>query len=65
MLHVIEKIEGPWAVIEWGKDSFRIPKLLLPDNAKVGDKIRIEVELHGDANRLRRTSKTSLLVDDF
>ena len=65
MKHIIEKIEGPWAIIEWGKESFKIPKLLLPSNAKVGDKISIEIELHDDSNRLRRPSNFSSLLDDF
>lgn len=53
----IEKIEGQWAVIEWGKHSFKIPKSLLPDNAKAGDKVNIQVHLHADQGRLRREKK--------
>ena len=39
MFYVIEKIEGQWAIIEWGKDSFKITS---------------ELQLIGDADRLRR-----------
>lgn len=54
MFYVIEKIEGPWAIIELGKDNFRIPKSLLPSNAKQGDKIKIEIQLLSESARLRR-----------
>lgn len=54
MFYIIEKIDGPWATIELGKDNFRIPKSLLPSNAKQGDKIKIEVQLYNDSARLRR-----------
>lgn len=54
MFLVVEKIEGPWAIIEWGKDNFRIPKYLLPSSCKQGDKIKIEVQLLNESDRLRR-----------
>ncbi len=65
VLHVIEKIEGPWAVIEWGRDSFKIPKSILPGNARQGDKVRIEVHLYNDSGRLRRESNNLLVLNDF
>ncbi|MHB9093664.1 MAG: DUF3006 family protein [Eubacteriales bacterium] len=54
MFFVIEKIEGQWAIMEWGKDSFKIPKSLLPNNAKQGDKVKIELQLLNESDRLRR-----------
>lgn len=54
MFYIIEKIEGQWAIIEWGKDNFRIPKSLLPNSAKQGDKIKIELQLLTEMARLRR-----------
>jgi hypothetical protein len=54
MFYIIEGIDGPWAVIEFGKDNFRIPKSLLPSNAKQGDKIKIDIQLLSDSTRLRR-----------
>ena len=65
MKHIIEKIEGQWAFIEWGKESFKIPKLLLPGNAKAGDKISIEIVLHGNSNRLRRPSNFTSVLEDL
>ncbi len=53
MFHIIEKIEDEWAIIEWGKETFRIPKYLLPASAKHGDSIKIEVLLQRDDDRLR------------
>lgn len=62
MYLMIEDIEGPWAVIEWGKDSFKIPKLLLPGSAQKGDEICIEVFLNRDSSRLRRNSSARHFV---
>jgi hypothetical protein len=54
MILTIEKIEGPWAIIEWGKDVFQVPKYLLPGSARTGDEITIEIRMHGRGGRLRR-----------
>ncbi len=64
MYLLIEKIEGPWAVIEWGKDSFTIPKFLLPGNAQQGDKVKIEVQLYKESIRLRRERPAAISYDD-
>ncbi len=63
LLYVIEKIEGQWAFIEWGKDFFKIPKCLLPSSAQSGDKVKIEVHLHSDSGRLRRKRDVSIIVN--
>ena len=49
MYNIIEKIEGQWAIIEWGKDSFKIPKSMLPGNAKPP-----KLNLNKFANRRKR-----------
>jgi len=59
LYNIIEKIEGQWAIIEWGKDSFKIPKSMLPGNAKPGDQVKIDVHLQSDGGRLRRERWTS------
>lgn len=66
MYLLIEKIEGPWAVIEWGRESFSIPKFLLPGNAKQGDKIHIEIQLkpNNESIRLRRDKNVSLIYEE-
>lgn len=64
MYLLIEKIEGPWAVIEWGKDSFTIPKFLLPGNAQQGDKVQIEIKLFKENIRLRRERPLAITYDD-
>lgn len=64
MYLLIEKIEGPWAVIEWGKESFTIPKFLLPGNAQPGDKVQIEIKLYKEDLRLRRERPAAIAFDD-
>ncbi|WP_418790438.1 hypothetical protein [Phosphitispora sp. TUW77] len=53
MLLIVEKIEGPWVIIEWGKDTFKIPKYLVPGAVNEGDQVRIEVIIPDDSARLR------------
>lgn len=65
MFLVIEKIEGQWAVIEWGKDSsFNIPKYLLPSNAKEGDRVNIQIKLDSADERLRRDTNFSYSIEN-
>jgi len=61
LLLVIEKIEGPWVVIEWGKDTFKIPKFLVPGGIKEGDQVEIAVSIPGDSARLR-IDKNRLII---
>lgn len=63
MFLMIEKIEGSWVTIEWGKDTFRIPKYLVPGGAKVGEEIKIEVKLNKDYDRLRRDKNNGYVIE--
>jgi hypothetical protein len=36
---IIDRFEGNWAVIEFGRETFQLPKELLPIEAKVGDSL--------------------------
>ncbi|PKM80342.1 MAG: DUF3006 domain-containing protein [Firmicutes bacterium HGW-Firmicutes-14] len=65
MFLVIEEIDGPWAIIEWGKDTFRLPKYLLPGSAKQGDRVTIKVLLYSDSDtsRLRREGSSKVVEE--
>jgi hypothetical protein len=45
MLYVIDRFEGKWAVIDYNREIFNIPRELLPGDAKEGDIITIDVKL--------------------
>ena len=40
---VIDRFEGKWAVIEFDRSTFNIPKKLLPEDVKEGDIINIQI----------------------
>jgi len=64
MFLIVEEISGPWVVIEWGRDTFKIPKYLVPGSVQKGDQIQIEVQLLSDGQRLRRSSNTCILSEE-
>ncbi len=64
LLLTVEKIDGPWVIIEWGKDTFKIPKFLVPGGVKEGDQVRIEVCLRGDTERLRLDKGRQVIMED-
>lgn len=45
MLYVIDRFEGTWAVIDHNRETFNIPRDLLPEDAKEGDIITIEIKV--------------------
>ena len=61
---IIDRFEGDWAVIEFDRKTFNLPKLLLPAEAKEGDVIDIEVTIDRKATASRKES-TSKLVDSL
>jgi hypothetical protein len=61
---IIDRFEGDWAVIEFGRKTFNLPKLLLPAEAKEGDVIDIEVTIDRKATASRKES-TSKLADSL
>ncbi|MBU7006675.1 DUF3006 domain-containing protein [Phosphitispora fastidiosa] len=64
MLLTVEKMEGSWVIIEWGKDTFRIPKFLVPGGVKEGDQIKIAVSLPTDSARLRLDKGRQVITED-
>ncbi|MDH7578211.1 MAG: DUF3006 domain-containing protein [Bacillota bacterium] len=50
---IIDRFEGDWAVIEFGKKTFNFPKSLLPKEVKEGDVIVISVSIDRKATTKR------------
>jgi len=59
---VIDRFEGDWAVIEYDRNvTFNLPRRLLPDTAKEGDVIRMDIQVDVDATKARRERIERLL----
>jgi len=55
-MFVIDRFEGDWAVIEFGRKTFNLPKFILPAGAKEGDVIDIEITIDRKATASRKES---------
>jgi len=55
-MFVIDRFEGDWAVIEFGRKTFNLPKIILPAGAKEGDVIDIEITIDRKATASRKES---------
>jgi flagellar basal body L-ring protein FlgH len=62
---VIDRIEEDWAVIEYGKKTFNIPRSLLPKGAKEGDVITVLVTVDESATKRRSDDIKALAKDLF
>jgi len=45
---IIDRFEGEWAVIEFGRETFNFPKDLLPLDAKEGDTLDFSIMVNQD-----------------
>jgi len=59
-MFIIDRFEGEWAVIEFGRKTFNLPKFLLPADAKEGDVIDIEVTIDEKTTASRKESINKL-----
>ncbi len=55
-MYVLDRIEGNWAVIEYGKTMIQLPKELLPENAKEGDFLQIHISIDMEQTKTRKES---------
>ncbi len=51
---VIDRFEGEYALIEYKRRIFHIPKILLPKGARPGDVINIQVTVDQEATAQRK-----------
>ena len=61
---VLDRFEGPWAVIEFDHQGFNFPRSLLPQDAREGDTLRFTVEIDTAATK-RRRRRIMKLEDDL
>ncbi len=61
---VIDRFEGAWAVIEDNRDTFVVPRRLLPKEAKEGDVVNITIEINSSATIERSNKMKQLLQFD-
>ena len=58
---VIDRFEGTWAVVEDDRDTFLLPRRLLPVEAKEGDVVNITIEIDKSAT-IKRSNKIKQLL---
>ena len=51
---IIDRFEGEYALIEYKKRIFHIPKILLPKGAKEGDLIKIQVTIDKESTKKKK-----------
>jgi hypothetical protein len=44
-MFIIDRFEDKWAIIEFNREFFQIPKSLLPENAKEGDILSFKIAI--------------------
>ncbi len=51
---VIDRFEGEYALIEYKRRIFHIPKVLVPKSARAGDVINIQITVDQEATQQRK-----------
>jgi len=62
---VIDRFEGQWAVIEYGRETFNLPRKMLPTDAKEGDLLNINISVDRTETRKREQEITKLADELF
>lgn len=63
-MFIIDRFEGDWAILEVDRVTFNIPKVLLPEGAREGDVVEIDISINEKATA-RRRQRISELADDL
>ena len=64
-MYIVDRLEGDWAVVEGEKQTFNLPRKLLPGEVREGDVIRITVEIDHEATRSRERKVKQLMEEVF
>ena len=64
-IFIIDRFEGDWAVIEFEKTTYNLPRVLLPSAAREGDVVRISITLDKKATAERRERIEKLMDELF
>ncbi|MEW6307634.1 MAG: DUF3006 domain-containing protein [Bacillota bacterium] len=60
-MFIIDRLEGDWAVVESSAGVFNLPRALLPEGAKEGDVLKLDIALDLAATAARRRRIKTLL----
>lgn len=64
-MFIIDRFEGDWAVIEYGRTTFNLPRSLLPPDVKVGDVITISISVDQTHTEERRQKAKEMMQGLF
>lgn len=64
-MFVIDRFEGQWAVIEYGRETFNLPRKMLPTDAREGDVLNINISVDRTETRMREQEITKLADELF
>lgn len=58
---IVDRFEGEWAIIEYGRQTFNFPREVLPPETKEGDLVRFSVAVDPQATDKRRQEVQKLM----
>ncbi|MDD2498153.1 MAG: DUF3006 domain-containing protein [Desulfitobacteriaceae bacterium] len=64
MSYIIDRFEGSWAVIEYKRTTFSIPREIIPPSAKEGSVINIDVTMDVESSK-KRSQDAQKLIDEL
>lgn len=64
-MFIIDRFEGKWAVIEFGKETFNLPKKLLPPETKEGDVLDIKISINREETQKKKEKIKKLAKELF
>lgn len=64
-MFIIDRIEGQWAVIEYGSKTFNLPLSILPSEVEEGDVIQIQISRDEKTTTARKEAIKALAEELF
>ncbi|AST56624.1 DUF3006 domain-containing protein [Thermoanaerobacterium thermosaccharolyticum] len=61
---IIDRFEGDYAVIEYGRITFNLPRSLLPKEAKEGDILTFDIHIDKEETKMR-SQRIKKLADEL
>jgi hypothetical protein len=61
----MDRFEGDWAVIEYGRTTFNLPRNLLPPDVKEGDVVSIIISVDQTLTAERRQKAAEMMEGFF
>lgn len=64
-MFIVDRFEGDWAVIEYGRTTFNLPRFLLSPDGKEGDVIIISISVDQTLTKERRQKDEEMMKGFF